>query len=265
MAVSVSDDFALIEAAVLETARGRWFLQEYAKRIRSADTEKVLASLARLEVVVQEKPSGDVERLRFDLKDMAKAIAKTKSEIASIKTDALHHDRLGDASLELDAIVSATETATSDILAAAEHIQETAWTLREHKAPETLCDIIDQRATDIYTACSFQDLTGQRTRKVIQVIHYLEDRINAMIQIWGVDVEDLDQAAAQPQDRLLNGPALPGQGLAQGDVDAMMVEMEAAQALLVPCSPVELSPEALSSSLALVSQMDDADKVAAFS
>jgi hypothetical protein len=97
------------------------------------------------------------------------------------------------------------------------------------------------------------------------VIHYLEERINAMMHIWGVEVDDLDQAAAQPQDSLLNGPALPGQGLDQGDVDAMMIEMEAAQSLLVPSSPVELSAEAQSSSLAMVTHMDDADKIAVFS
>ena len=28
----------------------------------------------------------------------------------------------------------------------------------------------------IYTACSFQDLTGQRTGKVVQVLRYLESR-----------------------------------------------------------------------------------------
>jgi hypothetical protein len=42
-------DFDEIEAAVMETARGRWFLAEYARRNRSADTAAVLEALARLE------------------------------------------------------------------------------------------------------------------------------------------------------------------------------------------------------------------------
>ena len=42
-------DFNAIEAAVMETARGRWFLAEYARRNRAADTAAVLEALARLE------------------------------------------------------------------------------------------------------------------------------------------------------------------------------------------------------------------------
>ena len=46
----ISDaDFDTIEAAVMESARGRWFLVEYARRNRHADTQVLLAALARLE------------------------------------------------------------------------------------------------------------------------------------------------------------------------------------------------------------------------
>ena len=40
---------------------------------------------------------------------------------------------------------------------------------------------------EIFTACSFQDLTGQRTTKVINVLRYIEQRIGSMIAIWGED------------------------------------------------------------------------------
>lgn len=42
-------DFEAIEGAVMETARGRWFLTEYARRMRAAETTKVLEAIARLE------------------------------------------------------------------------------------------------------------------------------------------------------------------------------------------------------------------------
>ena len=157
---------------------------------------------------------------------MSKAIARTKTEIASIKPDADDHGKFGEASEELDSVVQATETATSDILACAERIQEMAWTLREQGVENEVCDLLDANATAVYTACSFQDLTGQRTRKVIQVLHYLEDRINAMIGIWGLDgamaAEAAEKRAAEDDKALLNGPALPGQGLDQADVDIVM-------------------------------------------
>jgi hypothetical protein len=42
-------NFEEIEAAVMETARGRWFLAEYARRHRAADTAAILEAIARLE------------------------------------------------------------------------------------------------------------------------------------------------------------------------------------------------------------------------
>lgn len=43
------EDYEEIEAAVMETARGRWFLAEYGRRQRAADGERVLDAIARLE------------------------------------------------------------------------------------------------------------------------------------------------------------------------------------------------------------------------
>jgi chemotaxis protein CheZ len=218
-------DYDAIEDAVMETMRGRWFLAEYARRNRHADTKVLLAALDRIEASITAGPSAQAEsRIRVDIVEMSQAIARTKAEIAAIKPDSEHHGKFGEATEELDSIVLATESATSQILAAAEQIQETAWTLREQGLDPTTCDLIDARATDLYTACSFQDLTGQRTRKIIQVLRYLEGRINAMIDIWGLGgTEHAARAgAAASPPSLLNGPSLPGHGLDQGDVDMVM-------------------------------------------
>ena len=220
-------DYEAIEGAVMETARGRWFLAEYARRNRSADTTMLLKALDRIEATIGGRKSVEpVDRIRFDLVEMSKAIARTKTEIASIKPDAGDHGKFGEASEELDSVVQATEAATSDILACAERIQEMAWTLREQGVEGEVCDLLDANATEVYTACSFQDVTGQRTRKVIQVLRYLEERINAMIGIWGLDgtmaAEAAEKRAADGDKALLNGPALPGQGLDQADVDIVM-------------------------------------------
>jgi len=220
-------DYEAIEGAVMETARGRWFLAEYARRNRNADTTMLLKALDRIEGAMRGKQSVEpVDRIRFDLVEMSKAIARTKTEIASIKPEADHHGKFGEASEELDSVVLATETATSDILACAERIQEIAWTLREQGVESEVCDLLDANATEVYTACSFQDITGQRTRKVIGVLRYLEDRINAMIGIWGLDgamaAEAAEQRAVDSEKSLLNGPAKPGTGLDQADVDMVM-------------------------------------------
>lgn len=212
-------DYEAIAAAVMETVRGRWFLGEFAKRNRNADTELILKRIDRIETPRQPAVSP-AERVRIDLVEMAKAIAQTRREIAAIKPDGDARGTLSEASEELGSIVQTTERATSDILAAAEQIQEIAWTLRERGADAAICDALDQRATSIYSACSFQDLTGQRTRKVVDVLQFLEDRIRAMIEIWGGAVPEEDGAPAAVVPHVGKDRTAPR--LEQQDIDRMM-------------------------------------------
>ena len=215
-------DFDAIEAAVMETARGRWFLQEYSRRNRQADTEMLLTAIERLERATRADTAASFERVRMGLMDMADAITKAKTEIAALRLQDAPGG-IDEAREELYSVVNATEAATSDILAAAERIQETAWRMREQGIDARLCDALDARTTDIYTACSFQDLTGQRTRKVIQVLRYLESRIQAMVDLWGAGAPQHGHGLSESGERaLLSGPARPGEGLAQVDVDRLM-------------------------------------------
>jgi chemotaxis regulatin CheY-phosphate phosphatase CheZ len=224
-ASSFEAEYETLRATLAETARGRRFLEEYVRRNHPTDTESGLAAIQRMEAALHgSHPTQSFDRFRFDVIDMAEAIARTKAEIAAIKPDAERYGKIEDATEELDSIVNTTEAATSRILAAAEQVQEIAWTLREQGVDKNFCDQLDAQATETYTACSFQDLTGQRTRKVIQVLRYLEDRINAMISIWGVDIAPVSVPRDETsfKDPLANGPSPPGVGLAQADVDIMM-------------------------------------------
>jgi hypothetical protein len=175
----LAEDYAALEAALSAFPRRRWFLAEYARRSRTAETDMLLEAIARLETAVL-KPQRQE---------------------------------------------------------AAEEIQEVAWTLRERGTDVQLCDKIDQRATDIYTACSFQDITGQRTGKVVRALRFIEQRINAMIEIWGVDdiafridaiaarMGAFAEAAGREDGHLLKGPQRKGDGL--NDVDHVLNQREA--------------------------------------
>lgn len=209
------DAYDVIAAAMNESERGRWFLEEHARRSRGPDTVTLLDAIGRIEsAITAQRGPEDVGHLRGSLLDMANAISRTKAEIAAISAPEQDQSRLGSASEALDAIVRTTERATSDILGAAEAVQETAWILRERGLEAEVCDRLDRHATQIYTACSFQDLTAQRISRIVNTLRYLEDRLSAMITIW--DSED---------DRIPPGPeaapraaAVPVD-LSQSDVD----------------------------------------------
>ena len=240
-------DYEAIEEAVLETERGRWFLAQFAKRNRNSDTTVLLDAIKKLESAVQPglSPSADgpvPEQVRDDLLEMAEAISRTKREISALQPDAERGQGIDAATEELDAIVTATETATQDILESAEKIQEITWTMRELGFEEAYCETIDQLVTGIYTACSFQDITGQRTSKVVNVLRYLEDRLAAMRHILGEDEQAPPPAPSigdeRPDAHLLNGPQLSGAGHDQNDIDLLMgSEQDLLQAVVTPASP----------------------------
>lgn len=235
--VSSEEDYKLIEDALLQNPRGRWFLEEYIQRNRPEDTQKLLSAIQRIENTLSEKQEApavtqEIDPIRMSIIEMSKAIAKTREEIASIKPNDEQDNQIITATEELSAIVESTENATNTILEAAEEIQEAAWSLRETGAEDAPCDKIDEKTTDIYTACSFQDITGQRTTKVVQALCYIENRVNAMIDIWDLQGETGENSKGpiqentdtRPDSHLLNGPALKGDGLEQGCVDTMLTD-----------------------------------------
>lgn len=179
--------YAQIEAAVMETARGRWFLAEFARRNRHADTTAILGALDRLNDSLQQRPATLTlttqpdDALHNDILDMARAIAAMQREIQAIGENGAQTTAHVSASDELDNVVHTTEQATTTILSAAERVQELAWTLRENAGNADDCDVLDRCATDIYTACGFQDLTAQRIAKVVDVLRYIDTRLKSML------------------------------------------------------------------------------------
>jgi chemotaxis protein CheZ len=166
---------------------------------------------------------------RVEIAQMVRMIGRAKLEIAAIKHPAENDDRMQLAASELDAIVVATETSTQDILAASEQIETYVRKITGlHPDDEELATLGDQIANEIikiFEACNFQDITGQRTNKVIKTIRFIEEKILALINIWGVDAFLELPASGQPSiegdDALMNGPQLENQGITQDEINAL--------------------------------------------
>lgn len=191
---SEEEAYAQIEAAVMETARGRWFLAEFARRNRHAETTSVLSAIEKLQDTIANRPvtasvslvsappvlSRSDERLQNEILDMARAISAMQREIQAISASGTTTTHISSAD-DLDDVVHTTEQATTAILSAAERVQEFAWTLRENAGNAEDCDLLDQCATEIYTACGFQDLTAQRIVKVVEVLRFIDHRIKNLL------------------------------------------------------------------------------------
>ena len=225
-----------VYSAVVQTERGRWFLEEFAARNKAADTTTILE---RLQQIQQAEEDSRMNLIRGELGELADTIAKTRDEIAAIqpkddaqqgKGKANSADRIEAATGELDAIVSATEQATSDILSAAENLQNLSEEMRNAGVDGAFCEPLETESINILMACSFQDITGQRTSKVVNTLRYLEQRVNAMVQIWGTEKAAKPSIAAdqynptdtRPDAHLLHGPSMGADAVDQSLVDQMM-------------------------------------------
>lgn len=198
----------------------------------SADFRDLRAEIASLSDLLRSSMvssrDNTVDVLRRELQEMSGMIQQAKREIAAMKPQGSPSDnRILSATEELDAIVSATERATGEILTKAERLGEICGLVGALPGGQGLQEELSTISMDLLLACSFQDITGQRITKVVNVLRYLETRINSMVEIWGRDAfVNTVPVSVQPADdradaHLLNGPQPDGQAISQNDVDRM--------------------------------------------
>jgi hypothetical protein len=104
-------DYDAIEAAVMETARGRWFLIENGRRRRAAETAQLLEAVTRLERAVG---TGSAPALAAPVKAAALP--------ASARESLPHATAIG------------------------ERLQDIAWNMRERGLDDTVCAAVEEQA-----------------------------------------------------------------------------------------------------------------------
>jgi chemotaxis protein CheZ len=171
------------------------------------------------------------QKLKIELDLIHDAISRTKREIAVLHGKSFDGQEMAKVNGELGAVVGGTEHATQQILEAAEAIDLAGSAMAKVNSPEQqkiLSEEIQERVISIFEACNFQDLTGQRITKVMTTMRFIEQHINAMMEIWGgVDAIRAHAPAIvdtrEGDAKLLNGPKLDGDvgHASQDDIDAL--------------------------------------------
>jgi hypothetical protein len=133
------DEFFSIEAAVMETTRGRKFLAEHARRCRTAETQLLLAALQRIEKAVVARPAVETDELGL----LSAAIASTCADVAAIRNHMLEDGgEMADGASVFEAIAEESRALANDLIAATEgeadgRLSTLAWRL----------DVLSQRVT----------------------------------------------------------------------------------------------------------------------
>ncbi|WP_173012562.1 hypothetical protein [Niveispirillum sp. SYP-B3756] len=223
------EDYTALFDRIAASSQGVAFLREHARRAGETGQAQLEVALREMRALYSQQASlyqtaGRAEALRGELMEMAASIEQARREIAALRPKETGNNRLDIATNELDAIVSTTERASIEILQSAERLMEVAGRLKRGGADPDLCADIENEVTNIFTACSFQDLTGQRTSKVVNALRYVEQRVNAMIAIWNIEgvkpTTPEEPEDKRPDAHLLGGPR--SDGVDQNEVDALM-------------------------------------------
>ena len=198
-------DYEAIREAFMETSRGRWFLGEYARRNRNADTRMVLDAVARIEETLaaqrQQQPSAQEEH--------AQALAAIRSAVAEAEQTA---------SVALDGL--GLEESLAPIRKGVRIIREISWRWREIGADGRICDLIDSQAGAIEAGCA--QIAGIDPRAALRAAF---DLINSSIDRFS---DGLAEASAPTHD-------------APDDVGELTEETPPGQDIVIPA---ELDDEA---------------------
>jgi hypothetical protein len=127
-------DYDAISAAFMETSRGRWFLSEYAKRNRNADTRMVLDAVARIEQNLAAQKDAAPEYALEALAAIRQAVDEARAATA-----------LGGV---------AVEESLAPIRNGAQVIRETLLRLREIGVGGRIYDLMDSEVGAIEAACA---------------------------------------------------------------------------------------------------------------
>ena len=158
-----------------------------------------------------------------ELREIADYIGGAKDEIRNLQANDIKNKRIPEAGKELDAIVQSTEEATNSIMEQAERLMAA-----DTSDAEAFQGEVNDAVMQIFEACSFQDITGQRISKVVETLNFIDTRISRLAEvIGGGDAEthltELEAAREDRKDKyILNGPQDAADAISQDDIDSML-------------------------------------------
>jgi chemotaxis protein CheZ len=162
--------------------------------------------------------------LQREIVKIADYIAKAKQEISSMSPAVADGQKnIGQAGIELDEVIQATEKAANEIMDAAEIIMSHAGSIKDAAASKA----VNAAVENIFNACNFQDLTSQRIRKVIKTLEFLDYKVNRILEFVNGSVTSMDMTPEEearfvdkrPDADLCNGPQAAGVAPSQSDID----------------------------------------------
>ena len=170
----------------------------------------------------------DKRDIYLHIAELAQTIDSLRKEIALSSPHHVKNEHIPEATDELDAVIAATADATNTIMSVCEEMQNLAGTLDGAEN-----DKLNNLVTQIYEACTFQDITGQRIRKVVTTLRSIEDKVDTIMATLDEKVGPVKQGefeervvSVDDEKSLLNGPQMADKAITQEDIDKLLAEFD---------------------------------------
>lgn len=136
-------EYRAIEATLLESGRGRWFLAEHGRRARRLDSALLDEAIVRLKAALREPPAL-LGQLRTEIEELKQHLSEAKATLMARPK------------------APAAGAATHEILKAAEEIHEIAWSLQASPFDPKGCAEVARHASHLYALSQAQAIESER-------------------------------------------------------------------------------------------------------
>jgi hypothetical protein len=156
-------EYRAIEATLLETARGRWFLAEHGRRARRLDSNLLEDAIKRLQNSLREPPAL-LGQLKAEIETVKASLAETRSKLMARPT------------------VDESILPTHAILKAAEDIHDIAWSLQANPFDPKGCEEIARNAGKLYAMSQSQAAQSHRAVAAANTLDTAASKLEGILE-----------------------------------------------------------------------------------
>ena len=193
-ALNPETEYRAIEAALLESARGRWFLSEHSRRARRLDTLTLQDAIAKLQNSMREPPAL-LGQLQHEIEGLQSLLAETRAALVAKPVDP-------------EGTAPGTVSGANGIISAAEGIHELAWQLHKQEIDVATCEQIARQASSLYAMSMRHAAESERVRQLTTALDGALLRLDGLLETIGHESQ-LDTFSMPPLEDEVDVSELP--------------------------------------------------------